>query len=252
LLAGQPGHELANQSPFGAIAMQACKIAKSLREIRNEYGGGHGRARLPDLTDEMVALALDGGLMWSRWALRRIGYFSEGRPIPLINDLTTGTIFRSGDLKRRLLASNLSKTEPRHQRSIGVAVGQRAMQGTFVVQRDGVESCLDSDDLVVWPREYRVGLAYGLWFDLNERATLSFGSIKTVFAVLEPVPDCSADLIEWIERIIKLPLAEEFANDWNAKYNSELFLKNLRQLRPNEERPLLLKLAKHVEPGPPF
>jgi hypothetical protein len=82
LLTGQPGRELANQSPFGQLATQASKIAKNLGNIRNEFGGGHGRARTPDLRDEMVALALDGGLLWTRWALRRLGYFSEGPSDP--------------------------------------------------------------------------------------------------------------------------------------------------------------------------
>lgn len=141
LLPGQPGHQLANQSPFGQLVTQASKIAKNLGNIRNEFGGGHGRARTPDLHDEMVALALDGGLLWARWALRQLGYFAEGRPTSLINDLVVAPQnFYTGTLQRRPLAANLLALEPRHQRSIGVAVGQRVMRGTFVVRRDGLES----------------------------------------------------------------------------------------------------------------
>lgn len=79
-LKGQPGDELANQTVFGNMATQAGKIAQNLGEIRNQFGGGHGRARIPVLADEMVRLALDGGLLWARWALRRLGFFTEGRP----------------------------------------------------------------------------------------------------------------------------------------------------------------------------
>jgi hypothetical protein len=78
---------LANQSPFGQLATQASRIVRNLCTIQNEFGGDHGRARTPDLRDEMVALTLDGGLLWSRWALRRLGCFSEARPTSLINDL---------------------------------------------------------------------------------------------------------------------------------------------------------------------
>lgn len=83
LLANQPGRELvSNTRPFGDMANQSMKLALNLAEIRNNYGGGHGRYRAPDMADEMLHMALDGGLMWTRWALRRIGYFAEGRPPP--------------------------------------------------------------------------------------------------------------------------------------------------------------------------
>lgn len=135
-------------------------------------------------------MALDGGLLWARWALRRLGYFSEGRPTPLINDLVvTSQIFYAGTLQRRLLAANLPTAEPRHQRSIGIAVGQRVMQGTFEVRRDGLEPCLASDDLNTWPRDYRLGLAYGLSFDTAGALTLTTRSAEEALQVLEPVPD---------------------------------------------------------------
>jgi hypothetical protein len=121
LLAGQPGHQLVNDSPFSGLASQASKIARNLGVVRNEYGAGHGRARTPRFADEMLTLALDGGLLWSRWALRRVGYFAKGRPSSLISDLIVQQqTFYSGSLKERLLAANLPALEPRYQRSIGV------------------------------------------------------------------------------------------------------------------------------------
>jgi abortive infection Abi-like protein len=82
LLAKQPGHELAIGSEYVRMASQASKIAKGLGIIRNEYGGGHGRARVPHVRDEMVDLTLDGALTWVRWALRRLGSFRTGVPMP--------------------------------------------------------------------------------------------------------------------------------------------------------------------------
>jgi hypothetical protein len=82
LLRSQPGRELAHEDPFGTMATQASKMAIALARARNEYGSGHGKPRVPQLAQEMVVLALDGGLLWSRWALRRLGFFVEGRPEP--------------------------------------------------------------------------------------------------------------------------------------------------------------------------
>jgi hypothetical protein len=62
LLAGQPGYDLTNEPQAGRIASQVSKIARNLGDIRNEFGGGHGRSRTPSFADEMLTLALDGGL----------------------------------------------------------------------------------------------------------------------------------------------------------------------------------------------
>ncbi|WP_344870840.1 hypothetical protein [Allokutzneria multivorans] len=254
LLAGQPGRELANTSVFGQVATQASKIARNLGQIRNEFGGGHGRARTPDLRDEMVSLALDAGLLWSRWALRRLGYFSEGRPTNLINDLVTQPQnFHAGLLARRLQAANLPAIEARHQRAIGVAVGQRVMRETFVVRWDGLEPCLASDDLNTWPRDYRIGLAYGLWFAPDDRVTLMPQSLREALKVLEPVADCADDLTEWVDRIIRATVPGGFAStSWQENFSAARFVENHLALRPPEERPALAALANHLEPGPPF
>lgn len=253
LLTGQPGHELANQSTFGQLATQASKIARNLGNIRNEFGGGHGRARTPDLRDEMVALALDGGLLWSRWALRRLGYFSEGRPTSLINDLVVvPQTFYAGTLRRRLLAANLPALDPRHQRSIGVAVGQRVMRETFVVRRDGLEPCLGSDDLSTWPRDYRLGLAYGLWFDPIGGLTLTPRSLEDALQVLEPVPDGAGDLADWVTRIAERRFPGGLSEDYATSLVAEQFVRRWMPFRPTEEHPPLTALAEQIEPEPPF
>jgi hypothetical protein len=249
LLAGQPGHELANQSPFGQIATWNARIAGSLGQIRNQYGGGHGRARSPDTRDEMVAMALDGGLSWSRWALRRLGYFSEGRPITLINDLVVNRqTFYAGTLQRRLLAANLPKLAPRHQRSIGIAVGQRVMRETFVVRREGLEPCLGSDDLNIWPREYRVGLVTGLWFDPDGGLTLTPQSLEDALRVLEPVPDGAAELTELVNKIAELRAPGGVGDDHAESLKAELLVRRWAATRPAEEHPAMAALAEHLKP----
>lgn len=252
LLAGQPGHELANDSPFSGLASQASKIARNLGVIRNQYGAGHGRARTPSFADEMLALALDGGLLWARWALRRVGYFTKGRPSALINDLIVESRpFYSGSLRERLLAANLPQLEPRHRRSIGVAVGQRVMRESFVVRRDGLDPCLQSSDLVAWPREYRLGLAFGLWFDPDDRLTLTPKSVRDALDVLDPVPDAAADLAEMVDRIVAVRPPGGLTGDWRDDYGTAQFVTTRGSLRPVEERPVLLKLTENINPPPP-
>jgi hypothetical protein len=55
---------------------------------------------------------------------------------------------------------------------------------------------LASDDLMTWPRDYRIGVAYGLWFDPDGRVTLTPESAEEDLLVLDPVADCAAT--SWI------------------------------------------------------
>lgn len=252
LLAQQPGHELAHESEFGRMATQASKIARNLGNIRNEFGGGHGRARQPRVKDEMVDMALDGGLLWVRWALRRLGLFSEGRPDALIRDLVEeGAVFRSGMLRRRLEAANLPTLEARHQRALGVAVGQRAMRGTFVVREGGVTACLESDDTdKLWTPDYRIGLAQGLLFDPDEQPTVRDHSLRDALMALDPLPDCSTDLAELVDRIVTSTEQGTIAADVADSHDLEKFIESRIDVRPDPERPALNRLAKHVQPLP--
>lgn len=253
LLAGQQGHELANDSPFSAVASQASKIARNLGVIRNEYGAGHGRARTPGFADEMLTLALDGGMLWARWALRRVGYFAMGRPASLINDLIIEQqSFCSGTLRDRLAAANLPQLEARHQRSIGVAVGQRVMRNTFVVRRDGLDPCLESSDLTEWPRDYRLGLAFGLWFSPEDHLTLTPFSVQAALTVLDPLPDAAPDLADMVERVAVARVPGGLTGNWSDDFEAAESVFSRIRLRPAEEKPALAKLAKLIDAGLPF
>lgn len=218
--------------------------------IRNEYGTGHGRAHQPNIRDEMVDLALDGGLTWVRWALRRLGYFSEGRPDALIRDLVEQpqTNFRAGTLDRRLKAADMPRLEQRHQRALGVAVGQRVMRGTFVVRWGGLDPCLNSDDTETWPPAYRLGLAQGLWFAPDDRPTVTAGSIRDGLTVLDPLPDCSDELDELIGRIITETEPGLPNDDLKDAVAAARFVRDRVPARPAAEAVALSRLAEHIEP----
>ncbi|WP_166678027.1 abortive infection family protein [Kribbella kalugense] len=198
LLAAQPGHELAHPSPFGNLATQASKMAVSMSAIRNNYGGGHGRARQPELQAEMLDLAMDGSLLWVRWAVRRLGYFAQGRPETLIRDLVgdpTGPIsFSAGDLTSRLQSANLPRSDPRHSRSIGIAVGQRTAQETFNVRIEGVNAASADNDLEHWPAAYRLGVASGLLFSPDEIPTTTALNLRLALRIYLPVTDAPDEI----------------------------------------------------------
>lgn len=252
LLEQQPGYELATGSEFGKIARQACHMAAALGSIRNQFGSGHGRAYVPEIKQEMTLLATDGSMTWLRWALRRIGLFSLGRPEILIRDLVEQrATFRSGDLKERLEAVNIPNLTESHQRALGVAVGQRVMEGTFVVRWDGLDPCLRSDNLGKWTENYRIGLLRGLWNAHDEKPTITPQSIKYGLEVLDPIPDASHALSEQIEVIrsktkVGLP-------DISQDERSELWdwIRAHREARPKNESPAYTALMLHIEP-PPF
>lgn len=99
--------------------------------------------------------------------------------------------FHAGVLRERLAAANLSGLERRHQHALGVAVARRATQDTFVVRWDGLDPCLESDDLRAWPRDYRLRPTQGLWFNLAGRCALTPRSMREGLLALDPAPDAS-------------------------------------------------------------
>ncbi|HEY8788331.1 MAG TPA: hypothetical protein VIM10_04225 [Actinopolymorphaceae bacterium] len=250
LLVKQPGHEIANTSDFGRMATQASRIARGLGGIRNDFGGGHGRARQPVVQAEMTDMALDGGLMWVRWALRRLGLFSEGRPAALIRDLVEeSATFRAGMLSRRLHAADMASLEPAHQRALGVAVGQRAMQGTFVVFNDGVAACLDSDDTAtMWTADYRIGLAQGLLFDAQERPTVTDESLRNSLTAFDPLPQRPEELDALVDRVVTSTTAGRIARDAAGSFELAAFVRSRIQVRPLDEHRALERLILHVNP----
>lgn len=207
LLIGLAGPELAGGGPFAVLATQAQKMAGTLGEVRNSYGGGHGRARQPELTPEMLSLARDGGLLWLRWAMRRLGTFALGRPETLIRDLigdpTGSIVWYSGDLTSRLTAADLAGIDPRHARAIGVAVGQRAAQETFNVMIEGIRAAVeDPENLSAWPAVYRIGAAFGLLFAPDERPTITAHSLHRALQLCLPLTAEATETSTLIGRVM--------------------------------------------------
>ena len=149
----QPGPGLAQDAPVRGIAANAMKIAGRLRDLRNDYGTGHGRAATPVIEDEALVLAVEGALLWVRWALRRLEHLLAGQLTPLINDLSQAA-YSKKHWAERLLAADIPNLPEEDQRRLGVAVGQRAARGTFVVREAGFEDPLSDPNDAAWPPAY--------------------------------------------------------------------------------------------------
>jgi hypothetical protein len=251
LIASQPGHELAYTTHFGNLATQARKMATSMGAIRNDFGAGHGRSRQPESRSEMLDLAMDGSLLWVRWALRRLGYFTQGRPEALIRDLVGDPygqiIFRRSHLTARLNDANLSSQESKHARAIGVAVGQRAARGTFNVRIEGVANCIEEPDLMRWPAAYRIGVATGLLFSPEELPTFTAQNLRQALEVCVPVMDASAEITELIRRVMDGPPGPVRGETTENVADLVWFVEQAVAKRPQEERASWSALAEHLK-----
>ena len=61
------GPDTSMSAEVKAIANAAKSIATSVNSVRNDVGTGHGRARVPDIDDEMSSIIYDATLLWCRW-----------------------------------------------------------------------------------------------------------------------------------------------------------------------------------------
>lgn len=191
------------ESAGRTASTQISKIVRDLGEYRNSTGSGHGRAFLPEIRKDTACLIASSALSWSHWALPRLNDFAYGRPESLIHDLIgDNATFYSGTLTERLKVADLPKMEPRHQREVGIAVARRAMQQTFVVAQDGVESCADSNLLDFWTEEYRVGIVTGLFQNKNGEITVTKWGVQQALLTLMPVEKI-ADSLQDINNLLQ-------------------------------------------------
>lgn len=198
VLKRQRGRDLTSDPAVGRLADAAKRMAEEIGGLRNTMGTGHGRPRLPEVTQEATNLSLDGGLMWVQWALQRLDWYCYGRPTQLVEDLARCT-FSKGELGERLTAANIEDLDNEAQRALGVAVGRRAATGTVVVRWDGIDEPIENGTLSPWTTDYRLGAATGLLRSPQGRWSLQDDWLKLALSLLTPIPDITdwlADLVE--------------------------------------------------------
>lgn len=155
----QPGVGLANNEPLRAIAQSARTLATNLSPLRNQFGTGHGRARVPDVVEETATLCLEAAFLWTRWALKRLGHLLADYPNDLIAAVQTGTT--QGVLRAKFTAADLPQQPADVQHLIGVAFGRQSAGGFFNATEVGVEPAIDGG-LDAYPLSYRQGLLEGM------------------------------------------------------------------------------------------
>lgn len=183
------------ESAGRTASTQVLKIARSLGEYRNSNGSGHGRAFLPEIREDTASVIASSALLWVHWALPRLDDFAYGRPESLIHDLIIeNAVFHRGTLTKRLEGADLPGIQPSHQREVGVAVARRSMQGTFVVAKDGVESCAASNSLDFWTEQYRLGVVRGLFTDIKGDVTVTKWAVQQALLVLTPIEQIAEEI----------------------------------------------------------
>lgn len=155
----QPGVDLSQDEALRAITQATQTMATSLGPLRNTYGTGHGRARVPDVTVEMVTVTAEAALVWSRWALRRLEHLLADYPNDLIAAVQTAT--SRGVLREKFHATALSQQPVEVQHRIGVAFGQQSAGGFGNATEVGVEPAIDGG-FDEYPIDYRRGLIEGM------------------------------------------------------------------------------------------
>jgi hypothetical protein len=211
----QEGSDLPLNSYVRDASSQAKKLALLLREFRNESGTGHGRAFVPNVADEVVEMCLAGALLWSRWALRRIGHYIVGDVERLVHDLEYST-FRRGVLRDRLRSATMSRLEPAERRRLGIAVGRRTAGNTFVVCEDGVEACIAEQDPVAWPLSYRIGVIEGLFIDSRGQLPLMLTTPRYTAELCAAYGDMGPALVGLQILLEDASWSAEFTRSWRA------------------------------------
>lgn len=196
--------DLGNDQAVRAIAQSAATMVKRVNELRNDVGTGHGRARMPEVTDAAERAAVDAAMLWSAWALRLLDPVLAGSAGVFI-EAVSSAISRSG-LVKALRSVDLPTQLPLAQRSMGVVVGQRAGGGFGNAWAVTVNPALDDPRLDDWPSAYRLGLAEGFLLNWAGQIDLNLSTAKALVEVVEPVPvEDAASVLE--ELTAKLSLA---------------------------------------------
>jgi hypothetical protein len=207
----QPGMDLSQDEALRAITQAAQTMASSLAPLRNSYGTGHGRARVPDVSVEMATLTAETALVWCRWALRRLGHLLADYPNDLIGAVHTGT--SRNVLRDKFKAAALSQQPEEIQHRIGVAFGQQAAGGFGNATEVGMEPAIDGG-FDEYPIDYRKGLIEGMLLTGGGSIGLTTFYVSWFVSLLGSLPE--PDARELLERLGAAAATAPWMEKWRG------------------------------------
>jgi hypothetical protein len=207
------GNDVSSSPDVKVIAGAAQSIAVRANVIRNQVGTGHGRARVADIDDEMAEIAADGAMLWSRWALRRLGHLMARYPTRLLSALAGGA-YR--DRLRTAFEEVQLPDQPKEvQHAIGVAFGREAAGGFGNASVVGLRPAVDSPDLDVYTVDYRLGLVDGMVINGEGQIALTEHYVPRLVDVLAPIPGARA--VQAINELAETAKAASWITRWRGE-----------------------------------
>jgi hypothetical protein len=212
----QPGVDLSQHQEVRAIAQAAQTMATSLGPLRNTFGTGHGRARVPDVSTEMVTLGVESALVWCRWALRRLAYLLADYPNDLVDAVNTGTT--RAKLREKFDATALAQQPTEIQHRIGVAFGQQSSGGFGNATEVGVEPAIQGG-FEDYPISYRRGLLEGMLLNSAGQVGLPEFYAPRFVSLLGSLPDREATVAA--EHLSSLAEQAPWADNWRGSTHAK-------------------------------
>lgn len=217
----QPGLGLAMNAPVRGIASSAKKIAVYLRDLRNDYGTGHGRATKPLVEEEAALMAVEASVLWVRWALGRLEHLLAGKLAPLLDHLNGWSTMSRNEWRSKLVAANISALPEPDQKRLGAAVGRRAAADTFVVREVGMEEPLADPNTEAWPPAYRRGAVEGAFINATGQLDMRTAAVvRPAAALAASLPDSAEFLRELGSKIESASWSPAMARTWHDVSNA--------------------------------
>jgi hypothetical protein len=205
----QPGVDLAQDQDLRAIANATQTLATSLAPLRNSFGTGHGRARIPDVSVEMATVTVEAALVWCRWALRRLGHLLANYPNDLIDAVHTGT--SRATLREKFNAAALAQQPQEIQHHIGVAFGQQSAGGFGNATEVGVAPAIEGG-FNEFPINYRLGLLEGMLLTAGGQVGLPEFYVSRFVSLVGSLPDPDAEIA--LRHLAELAKRAPWAKTW--------------------------------------
>jgi hypothetical protein len=231
-----------------SLCQVVSKGVGELNHARRVGGSGHGRSVIEPVDPENAEMAVGFANLWCRWALKRLEAVQARTTHlqALLHQLIAPEVFRAGELTAQLARLDLESLDPDDQRRLGVAVGRRAVSGTFVVAKDGVQPLSQSPD--AFTEEYRLGLLEGLLLDSGGRVHPFGAHLESIIGALSGVSVTGA------KQALQLATNSDWLFRLSAGSQTRRTLvedmKNLDRTVPKALRPDWLELAEWLDDEP--